>query len=79
MTKTRHYFGDINLSKDEEELAEYYRMCTNGHAADKYGRLQGKMIIEVSYNGYENNTRVISADITEYHPDYEDGELDFYY
>lgn len=77
MTKSKHYFGDIDLSEDEKDLAEYYRMCTNCHAADKGGRLQGKMTIEVSYNGYSNETKVISADVKEYR--YEDDELDSYY
>lgn len=57
------YYGDINLSEDERELADFYDSCTNCHAYDERGTLYGKMVIEVEYGGFANSIQVLSADI----------------
>lgn len=61
---SRHYYGPLDLSKAQEELADFYHNCTNCHAADENGKLHGEMVIKVAYHGFVNEIEVLSTDIT---------------
>ena len=68
---SNHYFGPIDLTADQEELAEYYHDCTNCHAYDMNGKLHGEMVIKITYGGFTNEVEVLSTDITK-EPNYPD-------
>lgn len=68
---SQHYFGSLDLTNDQDELAEYYHNCTNGHAYDMNGKLYGEIVLRIKYSGFQNETEVISTNITK-EPNYSD-------